>query len=103
MEQNALKATASQIHTLSEANKTLEEAAEADSKAEKADDKAERKAEKTDCKEGMSDRKVRKTDNEDVQTAGVEGKDMDEIGSTRSAESTAVSTAATYTSVDIRL
>lgn len=50
----------------------------------------------------MSDDKVGKTDNE-VQTAGAEGKDMEEIVGTRSAENTAVSTAATYTSVDIRL
>lgn len=99
LEQNALNATASQMHTLSEANKTLEEAAEEDSKAEKAEDKAK----KAGRKEGMSDGKVGKTDKEDVQTAGAEGKDTEEIVSTQSAENTAVSTAATYTSVDIRL
>ena len=103
LEQNALNATASQMHTLSEANKTLEEAAKEDSKEKKAEDKAE----KAERKEGISDGKVGKTDNEDVQTVGAEGKDMEEIVSTRSAESTAVSTAvtsvATYTSVDIRL
>ncbi|MDE6687608.1 MAG: FlxA-like family protein [Lachnospiraceae bacterium] len=99
LEQNALNATASQMHTLSEANKTLEEAAKEDSKAEKEEDKAE----KADRKEGSSDGKVGKTDNEGVQTAGTEGKDMEEIVSTRSAESTTVSTAVTYTSVDIRL
>ncbi|MDE6744808.1 MAG: FlxA-like family protein [Lachnospiraceae bacterium] len=99
LEQNALNATASQMHTLSEANKTLEEAAKEDSKVEKEEDKAE----KADRKEGSSDGKVGKTDNEGVQTAGTEGKDMEEIVSTRSAESTTVSTAVTYTSVDIRL
>ncbi len=99
LEQNALKATASQMNTLSEANKTLAEAAKEDGKAEKADDKAE----KTDRREGVSDGKAGKTDNEGVQTAGTEGKDTEEIVSTRSAEAKAASGAATYTSVDIRL
>ncbi len=99
LEENALKATASQMHTLSEANKTLEEAAKEDSKAEKAEDKAE----KAGRKEGMSDGKVGKTDNENVQTAGTEGKNTGESVSTESAEGKAASGAAAYTSVDIRL
>ncbi|MDE6712725.1 MAG: FlxA-like family protein [Lachnospiraceae bacterium] len=99
LEENALKATASQMHTLSEANKTLEEAAKTDRQEEKSDSKTD----KTDHKEGMSDDKIGKTDNEGVQTAGTEGKDTEKIVSTQPAESTAASTAVTHTSVDIRL
>ncbi|MDE6529171.1 MAG: FlxA-like family protein [Lachnospiraceae bacterium] len=99
LEENALKATASQMHTLSEANKTLEEAAKTDREEEKSDSKTG----KTDHKEGMLDDKIGKTDNESVQTAGTEGKDTEKIVSTQPSESTAASTEVTYTSVDIRL
>lgn len=79
LEQNALKATASQMHTLSEANKNLEEAAKEEGRTDK------------------TDRREEGSDNGDVETVGAEENVAAEKISTRQTESAA----ATYASVNI--
>lgn len=106
IEQKALKATASQMRALNEANKSLEEAA----KEEGMTDKTERMEEKPDSRLGNTDRmeenpdgKVGKPDNEDAQTAGTKGNAAIIKTGIQPAESASVIAAATFKSVDVRL
>lgn len=92
IEQKALKATASQMRTLNEANKSLEEAA-----------KEEGMTDKTDRMEENPDGKVGKPDNEDAQTAGTKGNAAIIKTGIQPAESASVIAAATFKSVDVRL
>lgn len=114
LEQNALKATASQMRTLNEVNKTLEEAAKEDAETEKIEQKEGKpdgRTEKTEAKEAMPDGRVEKTDNEDLRAAGTSNNVTAGNVSTQTAgnalsaavSSASVSSAAAYTSVDIRL
>lgn len=114
LEQNALKATASQMRTLNEVSKTLEEAAKEDAETEKTErkeGKPDGRTEKTEAREAMPDGKVEKTDNEDLRTAGTSNNVTAGNVSTQTAgnalsaavTSASVSSAAAYTSVDIRL
>ncbi|MDE6314061.1 MAG: FlxA-like family protein [Lachnospiraceae bacterium] len=89
VEQTAMKATAAQMNTLSDANKRLEEAAKADSRAEKTDGKD---TDTKDTGEGVS--------STDAQEESVS--DAESIN-TQVAESTVAPQPTTYKSVDIRL
>ena len=97
VEQRAQAATASQLSTLADANKTMEEAAKADSKEEKANDKDAKTA---GAKGNGSDENASGVDTqgESVNTKS----DLSVSGGTAAAETTTQQPIA-YKSVDIRL